>query len=600
MNSLFGNWASTLRKNSLLLVLSMVLPTFGISNSVLAAERIYASYSALELSISVKTLENYAKTGVINEDLAAYQQYLPLEQLQELRRILLNRVKVSPVVVSQLLYTPQGEFLLRRLAQVIKSSQPGFGNLRSALILASAESGGLTLLNVLRKYPKSSIHLDVAETLEIATELEKLVNQTHSAIAAVSEKSKIEAESISQPNFSQLPDLKVPGKFKSQKYILKFFDSTRNRLLLTDVYIPNVQKTAPIIVISHGLGLDSSNFQYLATHLASYGFAVVVPNHPGSDAKQLRSLLNGRAIEVAEPSEFQDRPMDITYILNQLQKGNQSDLRFKGRLNLQQVGVFGQSLGGYTALALAGAKINFEQLKQDCQPAALQNTWNMSLLLQCRALELSISKSGKDYNLRDERVKAAIAVNPITSSIFGKAGLSQIKTPVMIVSSSDDTVAPALSEQILPFSWLANSQKYLVMLVGGTHFSTIGNANPANQQVALPADMIGDASQARHYMNVLSLPFFQTYIAGKPQYTPYLNAAYTQSISSKSLGLSLVKSLNTTELAQLLDIKGGKLVKKSSQHHSQLRILDVGYWCCIAACNDFYLICTDVFEWEPL
>ncbi|MEH2232227.1 MAG: alpha/beta hydrolase [Nostoc sp.] len=566
MNSLFGNWASTLRKNSLLLVLSMVLPTFGISNSVLAAERIYASYSALELSISVTTLENYAKTGVINEDLAAYQRYLPLEQLQELRRILLNRVKVSPVVVSQLLYTPQGEFLLHRLAQVIinKSSQPepGFGALRSALILASGESGGLTLLNVLRKYPTSSIRLDVAETLEIATELEKLVNQTHQAIAAVSEKSKIEAESISQPNFSQLPDLQVPGKFKSQKYILKFFDSTRNRLLLTDVYIPNVQKTAPIIVISHGLGLDSSNFQYLATHLASYGFAVVVPNHPGSDAKQLRSLLNGHAIEVAEPSEFQDRPMDITYILNQLQKGNQSDSRFKGRLNLQQVGVFGQSLGGYTALALAGAKINFEQLKQDCQPAALQNTWNMSLLLQCRALELSISKSGKDYNLRDERVKAAIAVNPITSSIFGKAGLSQIKTPVMIVSSSDDTVAPALSEQILPFSWLANSHKYLVMLVGGTHFSTIGNANPANQQVALPADMIGDASQARRYMNVLSLPFFQTYIASKPQYTPYLNAAYTQSISSKSLGLSLVKSLNTTELAQLLDIKGAKLVKK--------------------------------------
>ncbi|MBD2725973.1 alpha/beta hydrolase [Nostoc sp. FACHB-892] len=566
MNSLFGNWASTLRKNSLLLVLSMVLPTFGISNSLLAAEQIYASYSALELSISVTTLENYAKTGVINEDLAAYQQYLPLQQLQELRQILLNRVKVSPVVVSQLLYTPQGEFLLQRLARVIKSShpEPGFNTLRSALILASAESGGLTLLNVLRKYPASSIRLDVAETLEIATELEKLVNQTHLAIAAVSQGSKIEAATIKQPNLSQLPDLQVPGKLKSQKYTLKFFDSTRNRLLLTDVYIPNVQNNAPIIVISHGLGLDSSNFQYLATHLASYGFTVVVPNHPGSDAKQLHSMLNRRTSEIAEPSEFKDRPLDVTYILNQLEKDNQSDSRFKGRLNLQQVGVFGQSLGGYTALALAGAKINFEQLEQDCQPAALQNTWNMSLLLQCRALELSISKSGKDYNLRDERVKAAIAVNPITSSIFGKAGLSQIKTPVMIVSSSDDTVAPALSEQILPFSWLANSQKYLVMLVGGTHFSTIGNGNPANQQVALPADMIGDASQARRYMNVLSLPFFQTYVVGKPQYISYLNAAYTQSISSKSLGLNLVKSFNTTELAQLLDIKGAKPAKKNS------------------------------------
>ncbi len=569
MNSLFGNWASSLRKNFLLLVLSTLLPTFGISNSVLAAERIYASYSALELSISVSTLENYAKTGVINEDLAAYQQYLPLQQLQELRRILLNRVKVSPVVVSQLLYTPQGEFLLHRLAQVIKtkSRQPEskFDTLRSALILASAESGGLTLLNVLRKYPTTSIRLDVAEVLEIATELEKLVNQTHRAIAVVSQRSKIEAVTIKQPNLSQLPDLQVPGKLKSQKYTLKFFDSTRNRLLLTDVYIPNVQNAASVIVISHGLGLNSSNFQYLASHLASYGFAVAVPNHPGSNTKQLHSLLNKRAIEVAEPSEFKDRPLDVTYILNQLEKGNQSDSRFKGRLNLQQVGVFGQSLGGYTALALAGAKINFEQLKQDCQPAALQNTWNMSLLLQCRTLELRIGKSDEDYNLRDERVKAAIAVNPITSSIFGKTGLSKIKTPVMLISSSDDTVAPALSEQILPFSWLANSHKYLVMLVGGTHFSTIGNGNSANQQVALPADMIGDAFQARRYINVLSLPFFQTYVAARPQYISYLNAAYAQSISSKSLGLSLVKSLNTTELTQLLDLEGAKPEKKKSQ-----------------------------------
>ncbi|WP_373529122.1 alpha/beta hydrolase [Nostoc sp.] len=551
-----------------MLVLSTLLPTFGISNSVLAAERIYASYSALELSISVSTLENYAKIGVINEDLAAYQQYLPLQQLQELRRILLNRVKVSPVVVSQLLYTPQGEFLLHRLAQVIKTKsrqpEPKFDTLRSALILASAESGGLTLLNVLRKYPTSSIRLDVAEVLEIATELEKLVNQTHRAIAVVSQRSKIEAVTIKQPNLSQLPDLQIPGKLKSQKYTLKFFDSTRNRLLLTDVYIPNIQNAASVIVISHGLGLNSSNFQYLATHLASYGFVVAVPNHPGSNIKQLHSLLNKRAIEVAEPSEFKDRPMDITYILNQLEKGNQSDSRFKGRLNLQQVGVFGQSLGGYTALALAGAKINFEQLKQDCQPAALQNTWNMSLLLQCRTLELRVGKSDKDYNLRDERVKAAIAVNPITSSIFGKTGLSQIKTPVMLISSSDDTVAPALSEQILPFSWLANSHKYLVMLVGGTHFSIIGNGNSVNQQVALPADMIGDAFQARRYMNVLSLPFFETYVAASPQYISYLNAAYAQSISSKSLGLSLVKSLNTTELAQLLDLKGAKPVKKKS------------------------------------
>ncbi|BAZ50906.1 hypothetical protein NIES4103_35290 [Nostoc sp. NIES-4103] len=557
----------------------MLLPTFGFTNSVMAAERIYASYSAIEMSISVAALESYAQKGTIDHELAVYQKYLPPQQFQELQKVLLTPVKVSPVVASQFLDTPQGKTLLQRLAQAIKTKfrqpQPEFDTLRSALISASAEPGGLTLLNLLRKYPSSSIRIDLAHSFAIAGELEKLVNQTHQAIATVAKKSNIEAANIPGHISSELPELRGQGKFKSQKYTLEFFDSTRNRPLLTDVYLPNVHP-APVIVVSHGLGLDSSNFQYLATHLASYGFAVVVPNHPGSDAKQLQLSLNGHTNEVVEPDEFIDRPLDIKYVLNQLEKSNQSDSRFKGRLNLQQVGVFGQSLGGYTALTLAGAKINFEQLKQDCKPQTLHETWNMSLLFQCSALALNSSKFNQEYNLRDERVKAAIAVNPVTSSIFGKVGLRQIKTPVMVVGSSEDTVAPALYEQILPFSWVGNSPKYLVMLLGGTHFSTIGNSNPTSQQVSLPADVVGDASQARLYMNVLSLPFFQTYVAGRSQYRPYLNAAYAKTISSQSLGLSLVQSLSTTELAQALGSDFNK--SKSFKLKIPNSILNFGFW----------------------
>jgi predicted dienelactone hydrolase len=553
MNSLFANWASSLQKNSLLLVLSM-LPIFGINTSVKAAERVYVSYSALELSISVTALENYAKKGVIDDELAIYQKYLSPKQFQELQRILNTSVKSSPAVVRQFLSTPQGEFLLRRFTEVIKSkssqSPAGFDEMRSALILAIAEPEGLTLLNLLRKYPDNNIRIDLGRSFAIAGELENLVKVTKEAIAKVTQRSNLEAATIPKPsNFSQLLDLQKPGSFQSQKYTLNFFDFTRNRLLLTDVYIPHGRSPASVIVISHGLGTDSSNFEYLATHLASYGFAVVVPNHPGSDAKQLRSQINQQATELVTAEEFKDRPLDVKYILNQLEKGNKSDFRFKGRLNLQQVGVFGQSLGGYTALALAGAKINFQQLEQDCQPTKLHKTWNMSLLLQCRALEL---KNHAHYNLQDSRVKAAIAVNPVTSSIFGQAGLSQMQTPVMIFASSNDTVAPALYEQIVPFSWFGNSPKYLITLVGGTHFSTIGESNPASGQVQLPADVVGDASQARRYINSFSLPFFQTYIAKKPQYISYLHPAYAQKISTPSLGLNLVQSLSNVELAPIV------------------------------------------------
>jgi predicted dienelactone hydrolase len=560
MKSLFGNRASTLRNNSLLLALSMLLPTLGISISAVAAERIYASYSALERSISVAALEDYATKGVIDDDLAVYQQYVQPQQLQELRRLLLSPIKVNPVAVSQFLYTPQGKFLLSRLGEVIRTDsrdkEAGILALRSALILAASEPEGLTLLNIMRKYPSSSIRIDLAQTLGIAAEMEKLVTETNRAIAAVSNKSDTEAATTEPPiNLSQMPDLRRKGKFAWKQYpAMRYYDLKRNRLLFTDVYIPSVQKSVPVIVISHGLGSDSGNFEYLASHLASHGFAVVVPNHPGSDTKQLRSLLDGSASDVAKPDEFRERPQDITFILNQLEKANQSNPRFGGKLNLQQVGMFGQSFGGYTALALAGAKIHFNQLAKDCKPEALKDTWNMSLLLQCRVLEARGKNDPQEYNLRDERVKAAIAVNPITSSIFGEAGLKEIQVPVMMVASTDDTIAPALYEQILPFSWIANTQKYLVLLKGGTHFSTIGTSKNNPDQIGLPSEVIGDdPAQARRYMSVLSLPFFETYVAGSSKYVTFLNATYAKTISNQSMGLSLIQSLTTTELAQALD-----------------------------------------------
>ncbi|MGH7999685.1 MAG: alpha/beta hydrolase [Brasilonema sp.] len=555
MNNLFRHGTSILRKNSLLLVLSMLLPTLESGKSAIAAERIYASYLPFERSVSLAALEEYAKNGVIDDDLVVYTQYLKKEQLQQLRRALVSPIKVNPVAVSQFLYTPQGEFLLRRLTEVIKTesrqSKVGFHALRSALILASTEPGGLTLLNLLRQYPSSGIYIDLSRTLEIAGELEKLVNETNKAMTAVSQKSHVEAAAMRLPlDFSQLPDIQREGRFTSQKQTLKFFDSMRRRFLLTDVYLPKVQSRVPVIVISHGLGSDSSNFEYLATHLANHGFAVVVPNHPGSDTKQLRSLLNGSTSEVAQADEFKNRPLDIEYILNQLEERNKTNPRFKGRLNLQKVGVFGQSFGGYTALALAGAKINFEQLQKDCQPKVLRDTWNLSLLLQCQALKWH-DKDSKEYNFRDERVKAVIAVNPITSSIFGEAGLSQLQTPVMIVASSDDTIAPALYEQLVPFSWINNSQKYLAVLSGATHFSIIGNGTGSRQQVALPSQMVGNhPSLTRRYMNILSMPFFETYVTGTPGYATYLNAAYAKLISSQSGDLSLVRFLTRTELAQ--------------------------------------------------
>lgn len=524
-----------------------LVPIPGTSSSAVAAERIYISYGALERSISVAALEAYAKEGKLDDDLAAYVDYISPQQLVQLQSVLLARIELSPVAVSQFLYTPQGEILLDRLGQVIQTEarQPGFYALRAALILAAADPEGLTLLNVLDKFPTRSIRINLRRSLQIAEELQRLINQTRQELALVEQQSTAGANPQQVASFSQLPDLRQPGQISWRKQTYTLNDLRRNRTFLADIYFPEVTEPAPVIVISHGLGSDRTSFEYLAEQLASYGFAVAVPEHLGSNTAQLRALLSGRANEVAQPNEFINRPLDVKFLLDQLQLLDSSNPTFK--LNLQQVGVIGQSFGGYTALALAGAELNFDQLEKDC--VTLNDSWNVSLLLQCRVLQLPPNQ----YDLQDERIKAVIAINPITSSLFGKTGISQIKIPVMIVGSSADTFAPILSEQLLPFSWLSTPEKYLALIRGGTHFSTIGESDPAKEPVAVPTQVIGpNPVVARRYMNALSVAFFQTYLAKAPQYRPYLSSSYAQAISQYPLNLSLLQSLPVTQFAPFI------------------------------------------------
>jgi predicted dienelactone hydrolase len=519
------------------------------AGAALGAERITVSYGALERSINISSLEQYAIDGTISRDLRTYTSYLNEAQRQQFRQALQARANLSVVAVSQFLYTQQGEILLRQLGEVVRteSNLSGFLAIRSALILAAAAPEGLTALSVLQAFPLSDIRIDLGRTLEILGDLQTLIRQTQEATLLIDQQSGLEA--AIEIGSSRLPNLEQFGAFSWQMNTIELDDLSRARKFPVDLYLPQPSQNqamarVPVVVISHGLGSDRSTYAYLARQLASYGFAVAVPEHPGSNAQQLQALIAGTASEVTSPSEFVDRPLDIKYLLDQLAQLNQSDPTIAGRLNLDQVGVVGQSFGGYTALALAGAQINFQQLAVDCEQ---EGTFNLSLLLQCRALELRRSLP----DLQDARVKSIIAINPIGSSLLGAEDFAKIQVPVMVVSGSSDTIAPALLEQIRPFTWLESANKYLVLLQGGTHFSTI-DVPPTNTEEAiqLPSEIVGpDPALAQTYLKILSTAFFQTYLAQNPNYQSYLAANYTRSISESLLPIALVQSLSLPQLA---------------------------------------------------
>lgn len=79
------------------------------ANQALGAERIRFNYGLFERSVPISSLETYAKTGKIGNNLAGYTQYVNKKQLTQLRRVLLTPIPLNQVEISQFLYTPIGE-----------------------------------------------------------------------------------------------------------------------------------------------------------------------------------------------------------------------------------------------------------------------------------------------------------------------------------------------------------------------------------------------------------------------------------------------------------------------------------------------------------
>ncbi|MFM2304864.1 MAG: hypothetical protein RLZZ135_2276 [Cyanobacteriota bacterium] len=527
-----------------------------------AADRIVARFRPLkDFDISVRDLEAFAKDGKIPADYAELAKQTPPAQLQQFRQLLQQRLEVKPAYISQFTNAPLVEKLLERIGESIQpdSRQNGMKAIRTALIRAAEDKKqGLTVINVVRRFPSRQIQIDLAEVFTMydsLTELFKRRNNTIAALDRIAEREAITAKI----DFSKQVDLRQQGTLRWQKRQFAWLDRSRQRLVPGDLYLPQTTSASsvPIIVISHGAAEDRSTYAYLAEHLASYGFAVATVEHVGGDANRFRQYLSGLA-PAPQATELLERPRDVSFWLDELQRRAQSDPTLR-KLNTRQVGLIGHSLGGYTVLALAGAQINFDRVKRDCNP---NRSLNLSVLLQCRANELK----PQPYRLQDPRIKAIFAISPLSSTIFGKQGIGQIRVPVFLMGGSDDIITPAVPEQIYPFTWLQTPNKYLAMLEGGTHFSTQGGAErdgifPVSESLIGP-----DPARARTYTRALSLAFFQTHLSSRSEFQVYLNAAYAKSLEpNMSKGASNLAISDSNKVSLRINLVGASAAESLAQ-----------------------------------
>jgi predicted dienelactone hydrolase len=543
-------------KTAFLAFSSLVLTLIASPGS--AAERLIISYGILERSIAIEDLEYFAETGDLTSQLSAYNARLRLDetQLDQIRGWLTTPADLSSVAVAQFLYTEQGKLLLKQLSLVIQTParRAGFSALRSALILAAAdEAEGLTLLNILRMYPTEAIRVDLGQGLAIAQSLNRAILQAELAFALVRTRSNEEAETAPAADFTQLLQL-----VQSQRqYAVRRINFVVPGLPEpAELYLPRLFPGRagtpvdgfPLVIISHGLGSTRESFAYLAGYLAMHGIAVVAIEHSGSNDQQVFALLEGLSDAVVADEEFLRRPLEVTLTIDALSRAQATNPALRGQINFQQIGLVGQSFGGYTGLALAGADLDLENLGQGCPPGLV--TINPSILLQCQATRLG----NPDGSLRDTRIKSIFIINPIGSLIFGEQGFSQIEVPVMVVSSTADTIAPAFPEQIQPFTWLSSPERYLLLVDRGTHFSAIGDLAQGNLPLTIPPELVGPRPElVQAYIQMLGLAFFKLTLEQDARFSAVVQASFAEELGTEPHPLSLTTTLTTEDLAEVLE-----------------------------------------------
>ncbi|MDE5093093.1 MAG: alpha/beta hydrolase [Trichodesmium sp. St11_bin5] len=506
-----------------------------------------------QIKILVKSLENLAEEGKQTEEFNLYSERLK----EEVYEVLQKPFNLDPTFVEAFMKEPMGKEMLKRLGKIIQTGdkQNGSEAIKKSFQLALADPNGLTIINLLNKFP-GDIFIELQEGVNLVDELIKNFVEKNRILTGLQRQAEDLALAEKKRNFKFFPDLRMPGNITFKKQSFSFRNPYRKRSSPVDIYLPNISgnNLIPVVVISHGLGSDISSFVYLAKHLASHGFAVIVPKHIGSDAEKLEKMFAGLSRPV-DGMTFINRPLDIKYSLDEIEEKIGSDPIWQGKLNFQNVGIIGQSFGGYTALSVAGAPLNIKQLSKDCQSEDIQLILNLSLLFQCQMTDLA-----KEVipSLADERIKAVIAINPISSILFRtdsqgmSKDMSEIKVPVMIITGTEDLFAQPIPEQIYPFISLTTPEKYLVISKPGTHFSFIQEEE--NVPVELPKKLIGpDPNLAYPYLQALSVAFFRVYIQNQSESLLYLSESYLQYLNQEPFTFSLLKSLTEVDIQKVLE-----------------------------------------------
>lgn len=233
----------------------------------------------------------------------------------------------------------------------------------------------------------------------------------------------------------------------------------------------------PLILLSHGAGLagNPQAMSWIATPLAQQGFVVAAPMHPGN---------SGKNRSARETMKIWLRPADLSETLDAMER----DPYFKAHLDQGKIGALGLSLGGSTALAIAGARIDPKLLAGYCDTDALNPSlcgWISQSGVDLHTMNLQ--SAGRDNE--DKRIRFAMAIDPAPVDVFEFKSFSGISIPFDLINLGQPGTIPRTA-QAFGVAKAIPTARYAV-IGDASHYSMFAECKPGASEIA-ESEKIGD------------------------------------------------------------------------------------------------------------
>lgn len=222
---------------------------------------------------------------------------------------------------------------------------------------------------------------------------------------------------------------------------LDWDDHHRQRRVPVRLYLPRARRPMPLVVFSHGIGGSRHGYTWIGQYLAGHGIASLHLQHVGSD----RSLWGGNVFTVvgrlqiaAQESEAMARAHDLRFALDTLLMSELAP-----RFDADRIIAAGHSYGANTTLLVSGARVE---------------------------------RDGQVMDLRDDRVRAAIAISspPFYGEGEPRRILQTVTVPSLHVTCTDDVIRipgyySGADDRLAVFDAVGSGRKWLVVYDGGSH-----------------------------------------------------------------------------------------------------------------------------------